>query len=506
MVSLVKIKNFIFSEKFIIIFLLIFSAILRFTYLNEGLFHHDSVQLAVAVEKTVDEPGLYGIGGGRHGLVLINSAFFYLFKTFLNHLSAEFTVNFTSALFGTISIAILYLFLKELTNNKFLSFSSSILYSVTPIFLSVSTFAKEHTLDVFLVLLSLLLLIKGLIKNNNRLILSAGIVLSLLIFVRFPSILIIFSAIFIIYYYKVNKFRRIAIYLGPFVIIIFLYLLFAFDTFTNEARSNFNILSLENIKFILLNNFKYSIEGIIFSLTIFGIILTVLGFIFLFKENKKLFYFLILFFIPLFVFYASSKTVSHRFFSLPLIPLIVSFSYAIEYVKRKNIYAGSILLILILSAFFINIYPVIKFRSEYSAFKELATIINDNTAPGDSIVILVGDDTAAINYYSKTPTRTCEYEKDLKSMEKFITQIFKFMIDDIKVYISGSCFGLGNTEGKILFLNQMDTSFKGTIVAEYLSDDFHRGSIKPTINKIPMIRLYPPNSQFGKDIRNLILK
>jgi len=78
-------KNFLSSKKsgyLIILFLLFFSAILRFGFLNAGLFHHDSVQLAVAVEKTVSEPGLYGIGGGRHGLVIINSIFFHSFKLF----------------------------------------------------------------------------------------------------------------------------------------------------------------------------------------------------------------------------------------------------------------------------------------------------------------------------------------------------------------------------------------------------------------------------------------
>ena len=53
-------------------------------------------------------------------------------------------------------------------------------------------------------------------------------------------------------------------------------------------------------------------------------------------------------------------------------------------------------------AFFANIYPTIKLRSEFSAFKGLAGIINDNTFPGDSVVILYGDDTPAINYYSKS--------------------------------------------------------------------------------------------------------
>ncbi len=505
--------NFIKSDYFIVMFLLVFSAVIRFAFLNAGLYHHDSFQLTVAVEKTLEDGHIYEIAGGRQGVVLVNTLFFYLFKAFLGHESAEFTVNFSSALFGTLSIAILYFLVKGLTNDKFVSFSSGILYSVTPLFLSVSTFAKEHTLDVFISLLSIFLLIIGLKKLNYFYICLSGLFLSLLIFIRFPSVLIFFGMSFLIYNFdkvqkesdaKLNKLKALYFLATPFAIFILLYFLLGFSTFLNEAKSNFNLVSSGDTHYLL--NFKYSVEVISLSLTIIGSLLSIIGLALLFKNDRKLFYFISLLLIPLFVFYASSKTVSDRFFSLPLVPLVIALSYTLGYIKKKDSYLSALILILFTILFFVNIYPVIKLRHEFSAFKDLATMVNSNTSPQDSIVILYGDDTPALNYYSKVPVMSCDYEPDPKMINSFISRINEQINSGLKVFISGACFGLGTFEEQKLFRDLMDSNFKGSIAAEYVSDDYHRGAIKPTIKKVSMIRLYALNNAKGDELTNLIIK
>lgn len=224
----------------------------------------------------------------------------------------------------------------------------------------------------------------------------------------------------------------------------------------------------------------------------------------LFREKRHLFYFLIIFFIPLFLFYASSKTVADRFFVVPLIALITGIAYTIGSIKKKNAYAGAIVLALFSIAFFASIYPTIRLRSEFSAFKELAGIINDNALPGDSVVILYGDDTPAINYYSRTPTRTCDYEPDENSIERFIIKIYRLMNDELKVYISGLCFGLGTKAERQRFLGMMDANFNGVKVAEYVNDDYHRSTVKPTLQNVAMIKLYPENSGKGESLKDIL--
>lgn len=504
------------SDKWIILFLLVISASIRFPFLNAGLFHHDSAQLAVAVEKLVNEGGLHGIGGGRHGLVIADSIFFYFFKLVLGHESAEFSVNFASAFFGVFAILFLYLLVKELSNDRFIAFSSAMLYSFTPLFLSVSTFAKEHTLDAFIVILSLYLLIKGIKKSKNALIFISGLIFALLAFVRFPSILAIFSIMYIAFnsgkiseqgisdILNNKKFKTILIFIIPFLTILIIYFLLESGAFLNEAKSNFNPFSAENAKAILFYSLKYSGESILASLNAVGVLFSIIGLVLLFREKRHLFYFLLLFLIPLFLFYASSKTVADRFFVVPMIALIIGIACAIGNIKKKSAYAGAIVLGLFLIAFFANVYPAIKMRSEFSAFKELAGIINDNTLPGDSVVILYGDDTPAINYYSRTPTRACDYEPDENSIERFVIRIYSLMGNELKVYISGSCFGLGTKAERQLFLEIMGANFNGVKVAEYVNDDYHRSTVKPALQKAAMIRLYPKNSQKGEELKGII--
>lgn len=504
------------SDWVIAISLLVVSASIRFPFLNAGLFHHDSAQLAFAVEKFVNNGELQGIGGGRHGLVLANAPFYYISKTVFGHESSEFAVNFVSAFFGVLAVLFLYLLVKELFNDRFIAFSSAMLYSTAPLFLSVSTFAKEHTLDTFIIILSLYLFIKGINTSKYTLIFISGIVFALLAFVRFPSIWAIFSIIYIAFnsdkiseqglsnILNNKKFKTISIFIIPFLIILIIYFLLESGAFLNEAKSNFSPFSAENAKYILFYNLRYSGESILANLNAVGVLFSVIGLALLFREKKHLFYFLLLFFIPLFLLYASSKTVADRFFVVPLIALIISIAYSIGNIRKKNAYAGTIVLILFLIAFFANIYPTIKLRSKFSAFKELAGMINDNTLPGDSVVILYGDDTPAINYYSKTPTRTCDYQPDEHSIERFIVRIYGLMNDELKIYISGSCFGLGTKQERRLFLEIMDANFNGVKVAEYVHDDYHRSTVKPTLQKVAMIKLYPQNSGKGEDLRNFI--
>ncbi|MBI2660056.1 glycosyltransferase family 39 protein [Candidatus Woesearchaeota archaeon] len=498
-----KLINCLKSKYFLIIFLIVFSGFIRFSFLNGGLFHHDSFQIAIAAEKTLEDWNLHGIGGGRHGIVIVDSIIFYFFKMVMGHESAEFAVNFGSALFGTLSIPILYLLLENLFENRFIAFSSGILYSVSPIFLSVSTFAKEHTLDVFVVLLSLLSLILGLKKANYALIFISGMLSSLLIFIRFPSLLAVFSALFLIIgftqaeenLHSRNKIKKMLAYLAPILILSSLYLVFESETLSNEVKSNFRAMPSGIFGPVLISALAYSVDTLVVSLTAAGLLLSIIGFVLLFMKKRRLFYFLVIFSIPLIIFYALSKTVSHRFFAVPVIAFIVALCYLIYLVVQREPYAGALILILLVSSSFFSIYPVIKFRHEFSAFKDLAKMVNDNTNPEDSIVILYGDDTIALNYYSKTPTKSCDFNPDVISIKSFAAQLNSLLNRGLKVYISGGCFGIGNQEEQALFLGIMGSNFKGSIVAEYTSDDYHRGAVKPIVKKISMLRLYSKKSQ-----------
>ena len=96
----------------IIILLFLLNFITGMLFINEGLFHHDSVRLAQAVEKTYKTGRLQPAVRGRYGLVVVNSLIYLPF--FLLGQNADFATRFSSILFHSLSIVALFLLIKEL--------------------------------------------------------------------------------------------------------------------------------------------------------------------------------------------------------------------------------------------------------------------------------------------------------------------------------------------------------------------------------------------------------
>ena len=152
---------------YILFFLFLVAFIPRILYINAGLLHHDSVQTAIATEKTLETGRLEGISDGRYVYILINSLFYFFPHFLFGVQSSELTVNVVTIFFSSLSVIIMYLFSRELLNDKYIAFSSSILLSFMPIYLSATTYAKSHAHSLFFILLSGYFLIK-LIKINSK--------------------------------------------------------------------------------------------------------------------------------------------------------------------------------------------------------------------------------------------------------------------------------------------------------------------------------------------------
>ena len=154
-----KVENV--KQIYIIIFIFLIAFLPRLILINDGLFHHDSVQLAIATEKTLETGKLHPIVGGRYGLVLINAIAYSPFYI-LGIQSSEFVITVTTIIFASLAVLMLYLFMKELFDKKFIAITSSLLFSFYPLFFSVSTFAKGHAFSVFFILLAAYSLLKAL--------------------------------------------------------------------------------------------------------------------------------------------------------------------------------------------------------------------------------------------------------------------------------------------------------------------------------------------------------
>lgn len=141
--------------------LVLASLLVRAAYRVEGLFFHDSVVLAQAVEQTVATGRLHGQVDGRYGSVLLNLPAYAACHWIGGLERAEATVIWTNIAFGSAAVGTLALLLMELLRSRAASLLGAALFSVSPIYLSITTYGKPHGIEAFLVLTSLWLVLRS---------------------------------------------------------------------------------------------------------------------------------------------------------------------------------------------------------------------------------------------------------------------------------------------------------------------------------------------------------
>ena len=186
------------KRTWIALFLFLLNFTLGLTFLNEGLFHFDSVVLAQAVEKTCSTGILQPAINGRYGSVIINSVLYLPFYL-LGH-NADFVTRFSSILFHSLSIAILFIFLKGLLNDLLIALFTALLLSFTPFYFSPNTYGKEHGMALFFLLSSFCLLQRAVRKKS---LILTGLSAFIFIFtITIRESIIVTAPLFILLYFN----------------------------------------------------------------------------------------------------------------------------------------------------------------------------------------------------------------------------------------------------------------------------------------------------------------
>ena len=176
-------------KPWILLALFLISLTVRILFMNDGLFHHDSIQLAWATERTIETGELQPTTHARYGLVLINALAYWPQHQFFGVDSAALTITLVTIILSSLAICALYLFTKELTQHDGIAIAVALLLSFNPLFLSVTTYAKSNGPGILLVLLSGYLLIRAVRQVSNNLLLWASIVFVYSLLVRLDNIL-----------------------------------------------------------------------------------------------------------------------------------------------------------------------------------------------------------------------------------------------------------------------------------------------------------------------------
>lgn len=450
--------------------------------INEGIFHHDSIFLARAIENTYQTGRLQPAIRGRYGSVIINSIL-YLPSFLLGH-NADFTTRFSSLLFHSLSITVLFLFINELFANYIQAFFGALLLSFTPLYFSPNTYGKEHGMSLFFLLLSFYLLYRGIKKNALFLVGISSFIFAFSISTR-ESMLATLPLYFLLYLSPEISYRpfKIAIpkerfnaklllsLLLPFLIVLgtllFTYLgreFYKAIFIKDESATNFLGLFSPMFKFAVKDLFT-GIPVVLFLVFIIGIKRMVS------KEKPFLAVFLGLWFMLIFYFSNTSCYVP-RYLDIVIIPVYIFVSYELSALYAKYKAASIFIVAYLVFSMFIFMYPMLYFRHHYNGEKQFALYVKEKTE--NNAVIISMDDSPFIEYYGNRKTVTHPIG-DMGKTEDFIKKIKEYLINKTPVYLTQS--GLGYDPEKFL-KKAIDANFNISIVGEKLSEDYHAPELR----------------------------
>ncbi|OGW75728.1 MAG: hypothetical protein A2Z72_03425 [Omnitrophica bacterium RBG_13_46_9] len=479
----------------VLLFLFLLNLFAGLFFINEGLFHHDSVLLAKAVEDTYATGQLQPEARGRYGAVIVNNIIHFPF--FLLGHNADFTTRFSSVLFHSLSICTLFLFAYELLGSIMTAFFSGILLSFTPFYFSPNTWGKEHGLYITFILLSFYFLYRGTDKNN---ILSVGLSSFLAAFsvsIK-ESALAVLPLYFLLYLrpkFTTRPFRivikkerfdpkTLACLILPMAAVLgVLYFTYLKGEFYREIvlRDNTTALFMGPFSKMLKVAFKdlrIGVPPVIFLF--FG-----LGIIRMFLQKKTFAPLFLLAWLALIFYFGNIETFVLRYLDIVMIPVYIGTAYFLSWLHDKDKVAANAIVLYFTLSMFLVMYPMLKFRHTYNGEKRYALFVRDKTEP--NAIIITMDDSAFIEYYADRRTTPHPID-DAGKMIEFMKKIRSYVRKGIPVYVTGSAFSYDH---KKTFRKVFDLSFDMESIGSLLAEDYHRPEVQFTKYNEELLKLAP---------------
>ena len=475
------------SETEIILFLFIFSFGLRLIYINPGLFEGDSVGMASAVEETFKTGILHGIFNGRYGGVIVNFITYIPYHLITGIESAEKSILLTEILFASLSVIILFLFVEKIFNNKFIPLITALLFSISPIFLSVTTYGNSIGIEIFFILTSFYLL-ASFHKNNSQLqLILSSLSIAFSVMVR-ESALIFIPLYFLFYINPVIRSNRNFIYINrevlkirnlisvfvPFLLIFGIYTYYVFynilykTLFVPDDGSG----SIVSFMGVFSSVLQTSINDLYFNLNIMGVIFVVGGliiFISLF-ENKFSFIFFLLW-SGLFLYFGNTNTYSPYYLAIVSIPFYIFISIYLNSLYKLNRPIGIICILLLSILLFSHVMPILDYRHKFSGEKEFALWVKDQIPPNSTVIAM--NDATFFNYYAHLSTISHPIG-DSEKTKTLVKEINLLLNNGTNIYIIDSAFSY---DPGLIFLNALYQNFDIEDIGSHISEDYHKATI-----------------------------
>ncbi|MCX6695686.1 MAG: glycosyltransferase family 39 protein [Candidatus Altiarchaeota archaeon] len=407
------------------LFLIAFA--LRFYYRSAGLWHTDSVLEAEAAEQTFQTGRLhYLMGLGYPAETVIQTIMYAFSRIFLGMQTAEFSATFTSIFFGALGVAMIYFLARKLSGKSAVGIYSGIILTFLPVYLVLSTYAKNHTTEAFFIMATVYAALVASEKKDWQSKLATSLLLGWTIGLKQTNILLL--PILLLFYWRNSPPARlvkskgemkiklsqkapeilkdVALFTVPALIVfvsLFVPRMFYEPGYSLlERLAYFSQESSGGMGFNIFSPLMaQSIQWTTVSLTLIGWALMLLGFIVVYlRQGKQMSFTFILWFFLYFVMMANSVLISPRFFIPALIPAVMLIAYSLDYVSEKlSPYLSYATVLILIYMMFTGISPVLEYRKEHCGPCEFAKKIGELVPQGS--IVLGMDEGPHYKYYAK---------------------------------------------------------------------------------------------------------
>ncbi|MBI2564529.1 glycosyltransferase family 39 protein [Candidatus Woesearchaeota archaeon] len=431
--------------------LFITALILNLYYLNAGVFHYDGLIVLESIQQNSFPVFLH-----------LRTTYFFLAFILSKILpfSIETTINLVSAFSGAACISVLYLLLKKYFNKNISALASTLLM-LNPLFLSISTYGKEHTFETLLFLLTLLFI-------SKKQIWKATTTIILYIFTRETSIFLL-PAIFIFAYKNLDwtnpKTKKcIAIIFFAFSVYTYFALYPAYFKQVIEANH-----PVQNFHAWNSNTIIQALKDIQQTLHWPMLLLITLGIITLLMLKQ---YFWIIFtgswLLPTYI------LINHSLYSfrwltiiMPAMSLLSAFGINALWKKAYKILPIA-LVILFSTSTLAMMHPILSYRQEAGGMKVLEEAFRDSDK--NSYVGIYGDHCIFVKQYTKAK---CFPNDPTNQTIQFIKEKLK---ENSTVYLFLN-FDQNQKKQVPMFQKQLQENFKGERLPDIIGEDFHDAEI-----------------------------
>lgn len=475
------------SETEIVLLLFIFSLGLRLIYMNPGLFELDSIGVATSVEETFKTGVLHGIFNGRYGGVIVNVIIYAPYHLITGVESAEKSVIFTDMLFASFSMAILFLFIQKLFNTKSISLIAALLFSVSPIFLSVTTYGNSIGIEVFFILASFYLM-ACFQKQNSRLhLVLSSFSIAFAIMVRESAL--VFVPLYFLFYInpiikndinfislnkEVLKIRNLISVFLPFLLLFGIYTYYVFynvlykTLFVQDDGSGAIAVFMG-----IFSPYLYKpIGDLYFDLSIIGIVFVIGGLIVSISSIENKFYFIfLLLWSGVFFYFGNISTYSPYYLAIVSVPFYIFIAIFLNSLYRTNRYLGIICSSLLILVLFIQIQPILDYRHSFSGEKEYALWVKEQIPPNSRVIVM--NDAGFFTYYAKLKTISHPIG-DQEQTEVWVKEVDSLLKNGTNIYIVSSGFSYDPDK---IFVNALYQNFDLENVGTHIYEDYHKATI-----------------------------